>query len=181
MLYVPPIVQGAIHTHKLISEQTSITASEYHIELIQQILMANRTDYLTGLFVEEVESALKDCKVDLTARTVVRGDILQALKAAVLTFRKRLVFDRIAKFAKEYKNECDRWGAALSAYNGGLGWHNKRRGRAEDPQDFWGSVRGINPGITDGNQRENFDYPHKIIFKHQPQFVRVGDKKICIN
>lgn len=107
MLYVPPIVQGAIHTHKLISDQASITASEYHIDLIGNILTANKTEYLTGLFVAQLEAALKSNKVDLNARTVVRGDILQALKAAVLTFRKRLVFDRIAKFAKEYKNEYD--------------------------------------------------------------------------
>lgn len=105
MLYVPPIVQGAIHTHKLISDQTSITASEYHIDLIGNILTANKTEYLTGLFVAQLEAALKSNKVDLNARTVVRADILQSLKAAVLTFRKRLVFDRIAKFVKEYGNE----------------------------------------------------------------------------
>ncbi len=87
----------------------------------------------------------------------------------------KFLFDRV-----KYKNECDRWGAALSSYNGGLGWHNKRRGRAEDPQDFWYSVRGINPGITEGNQKENYEYPHRIIYQHQHQYVRTGDRKICI-
>lgn len=80
-----------------------------------------------------------------------------------------------------YKNECDRWGATLSGYNGGSGWEQKRRGRAADPQDFWWSVRQINPGITEGNQRENSEYPYRIVYRLQPQFLRVGDRKVCLS
>lgn len=88
----------------------------------------------------------------------------------------KFLFDRVP-----YKNVCDKWGAALSSYNGGLGWHNKRRGRAEDPQDFWNSVRWINPGITAANQGENQEYPYRIVYKHQPAFFRIGDRKVCFN
>lgn len=80
----------------------------------------------------------------------------------------------------KYKRECDRWGATLSGYNGGAGWEQKRRGRAPDPQDFWGSVRFVNPGITPGNQAENEAYPYRIVYRLQPQFLGVGDRKVCI-
>lgn len=101
------------------------------------------------------------------------ADPAWAIRAGV--WYDRFLFDRV-----RYPSDCDRWGAALSAYNGGLGWHKKRQGKAPDPQDFWGSVRFVNPGITAGNQVENVTYPHRIIFKNQKQFVRPGDRKVCI-
>jgi len=79
----------------------------------------------------------------------------------------------------DYANECDDFAAALSAYNGGLRWHNKRKARAERPGDFWNSVRTVNPGITPGNQRENEDYPVRILRHWQPQFATWGGKYIC--
>lgn len=86
----------------------------------------------------------------------------------------RFLYDRV-----RYPTECDRWGAALSAYNGGIAWHAKRQGRAADPQDFWNSVRFVNPGIADGNQRENEKYSAKIVFDLQPKFLRTGDRVVC--
>ena len=87
----------------------------------------------------------------------------------------RFLYERI-----DYPTDCERWGAALSSYNGGLGWLQKRERLAADPTDFWGSVRFVNPGISAGNQRENQEYPQRIIYKHQAQFVRLGDRKVCI-
>lgn len=81
----------------------------------------------------------------------------------------------------DYPTSCDRFGAALSAYNGGLGWHNRRRAKAADPQDFWGSVRKINPGITPGNQRENETYPERIVYLLQARFRLMGGRLICIS
>ena len=77
-----------------------------------------------------------------------------------------------------YDGECDRMGAALSSYNGGLGWHDKRQRIAEDPLDFWNSVRVVNPGITPANQRENEQYPVRI-FNRQPQYVTWGRSVTC--
>lgn len=88
----------------------------------------------------------------------------------------RFLFDRVV-----YLDDCAKWGAALSAYNGGLGWHNKRQLAANDALDFWGSVRFVNPGITASNQRENQEYPHRIIYRNQARFVHVGDRVVCIN
>ena len=102
------------------------------------------------------------------------ADPVWAVRAGI--WYDRFLFDRVV-----YADDCHRWGAALSSYNGGLGWHNKRQLAANDPFDFWGSVRVVNPGITVGNQKENQEYPHRIVYKHQLQFVRVGDRKVCIN
>jgi soluble lytic murein transglycosylase-like protein len=85
----------------------------------------------------------------------------------------KFLYDRVV-----YLNDCDKWGAALSSYNGGLGWHNRRQQIADDPFDFWNEVRTINPGVSDGNQLENALYPVKII-AGQARWMRVGDRKVC--
>lgn len=87
----------------------------------------------------------------------------------------RFLFDRVV-----YMDDCSKWGAALSAYNGGLGWHNKRQLAANDPFNFWSSVRLVNPGISVPNQIENQEYPQRIIFKLQDRFYKIGDLKVCI-
>jgi len=79
-----------------------------------------------------------------------------------------------------YQRDCDKWGATLSSFNGGLGWQYKRQLRAKDPLDFWGSVRLINPGITAANQRENQDYPKRIVYERQAQFRALGGRLVCI-
>lgn len=80
--------------------------------------------------------------------------------------------------AVRYADECDRMGAALSAYNGGLGRVNKRQTLAEVPGDFWNSVRVVNPGITEDNQRENASYPVQIVFKRQSNYATWG-RTVC--
>jgi len=94
-----------------------------------------------------------------------------AIRAGV--WYDRWLYDRVG-----YASDCDKWGAALSAYNGGLGWHNKRRAAARDPQDFWNSVRTINPGVSPDNQRENAGYPERIVYRWQPVFATWG-KTTC--
>ena len=79
----------------------------------------------------------------------------------------------------DYPRECDQWGAALSSYNGGLRWHDRRREIAKRPNDFWNSVRVVNPGITAGNQRENEDYPVRVLRYWQPQFASWGGRLLC--
>lgn len=87
----------------------------------------------------------------------------------------RFLFDRVS-----YEHDCDRWGAALSAYNGGLGRVQQREKLAIDRLDFWNSVRFVNPGIEAGNQRENEEYPYRIVYRLQPQFFGVGDRRVCL-
>lgn len=78
-----------------------------------------------------------------------------------------------------YPRECDQMGAALSSYNGGPGWHDKRQLAAADQADFWGSVRTINPGIRPDAQRENEQYPQRIVYERQPKYVAWG-RSICL-
>ena len=95
-----------------------------------------------------------------------------SLRAGVWYMRH--LFDRV-----RYASECHKWGAALSAYNGGIGWHNRRQAIARDPADFWGSVRIVNPGITSANQRENERYSQRIVYTLQPHFAPLGGRKVC--
>ena len=90
-----------------------------------------------------------------------------AIKAGV--WYDRHLYDRAT-----YPTPCGKWGAALSGYNGGERWHQRRQAAAGAPTDFWNSVRLVNPGITAANQRENQEYPYRIVFKHQPKFATFG-------
>lgn len=107
------------------------------------------------------------------------GGPAQPLNAA-WALRAHSVYMRELANAIRYRTECDTFGAALSSYNGGLGWHNRRRALALDPSDFWYSVRLVNPGITAANQQENEDYPQRIIYVRQPKYLTWG-RGICMD
>jgi soluble lytic murein transglycosylase-like protein len=74
--------------------------------------------------------------------------------------------------------ECDKWHFALSAYNGGLGYVYKRQKLSITPTN-WQATGHLNPGITAANQRENEEYPLRILFKHQPKFQSWGHS-VCL-
>lgn len=81
--------------------------------------------------------------------------------------------------AVAYFDECNEFGAALSAYNGGLGRLRKRESIAADRWDFWNTVRLINPGISAGNQIENQEYPVRIVYTRQKHYVTWG-RTVCL-
>lgn len=84
------------------------------------------------------------------------------------------LWDRQAK----WNTECDRMKFTLSDYNGGSGWRMKRQQRSSDPGSF--EITGIiNPGITSGNQRENQEYPQRIIHRWQPLYQPWGPGVKC--
>jgi hypothetical protein len=66
----------------------------------------------------------------------------------------------------------------LSAYNGGLGYVYKRQKLSITPTN-WQATGHLNPGITAANQRENEEYPLRILFKHQPKFQSWGHS-VCL-
>jgi len=94
-------------------------------------------------------------------------DPVASIKAGV--WYDRYLFDKVF-----YSSKCSKYGAALSSYNGGLGWHNSRQRWADNPDDFWNSVAYVNPGIQPAAQRENEHYPYAIIFKIQPDYATYG-------
>lgn len=116
----------------------------------------------------------------LTAADLARslGGEAQPLNAA-WALRAHANYMRTLANGIRYRTECDTFAAALSSYNGGLGWHNKRRALALDPEDFWYSVRLVNPGITAANQQENEDYPQRIIYQRQPKYLTWG-RGVCL-
>ena len=87
---------------------------------------------------------------------------------ALVTYDKHL-YDRV-----KAANHCERMAFALSGYNGGLGWVYKRQKLSDFPQYCLAKTCDINPGITPGNQRENADYPRRILLQHEPLYVGSG-------
>lgn len=68
------------------------------------------------------------------------------------------------------RNDCERAAFAMSSYNGGLGWARKRQRLSDSPDRCLGATCEINPGITDSNQKENRDYPRRILLRLTPLY-----------
>ena len=54
----------------------------------------------------------------------------------------------------------------------------KRQARSPEPGRFEVTGR-INPGITPGNQRENEEYPLRIVHRWQPLYESWGAGIVC--
>lgn len=93
--------------------------------------------------------------------------------------RAMLAYDhRLYEGVTRFKNECHRWGFGLSDYNGGSGRRLARQAKSRDPADYF-ATRFINPGISGANQRENQDYPMRILFRWQPVYAPWGPTVFC--
>lgn len=68
---------------------------------------------------------------------------------------------------------CDRMLFALSDYNGGAGWRMRRQARAKIPGDY-ATASVINPGIAAASQKENQEYPRRIVYRWQPIYAGWG-------
>jgi len=86
----------------------------------------------------------------------------------------RWIYERV----KVFDTECDRWKFTLAGYNGGPGRINQRQRLSAAPGS-WAATGYINPGILASNQRENQEYPERIIHRHQPQFAAWG-RTVCV-
>ena len=79
---------------------------------------------------------------------------------------------------------CHRWAFTLSAYNGGYSWVRKDQKIADregdDPSKWWDNVEKYS-NRADWAFEENRDYPRKILYKHQPKYVknRWGSVTVC--
>jgi soluble lytic murein transglycosylase-like protein len=87
---------------------------------------------------------------------------------ALVTYDKHL-YDRV-----KAANHCERMAYALAGYNGGLGWVYKRQKLSPEPLVCLGKTCELNPGIHPANQRENAEYPRRILLQHEPLYVRAG-------
>lgn len=68
----------------------------------------------------------------------------------------------------------ERMAFALSAYNGGLGWVQRRKALSSSPGLCLFVTCAINPGISDANQRENEHYPRRILLELEPRYASWG-------
>lgn len=78
----------------------------------------------------------------------------------------------IAKRTKAIATYCDRWLFALSGYNGGEGWVQRRQAKTPYASDYV-TVSLINPGILPSNQIENQEYPRQI-YRGQVRYAEYG-------
>ena len=96
---------------------------------------------------------------------------------ALVRYDKHL-WDRVAGLT-----ECDKMAFVLSAYNGGLGWVNRDKAKAEaagqDPEVYWYSVELYNAGRGEAFFRENRGYPRRILLKLQDLYGWWGPAINC--
>ncbi len=76
-------------------------------------------------------------------------------------------------------NDCEHWGAALTAYNAGAGWVRKAQKLSNDPGVWFGTTEKINSGQSANNFKYSRSYPRKILFKHQVSYAHWGDT-VCL-
>lgn len=88
-------------------------------------------------------------------------------------FRAQAVYMRWLHDRLKGPAPCEQMAYALTAYNGGLGWTNKRRARSPVPMCCLKATCRINPGIHAANQRENEDYPVRIN-RHAGHYTAAG-------
>lgn len=86
--------------------------------------------------------------------------------------------NRLYKSQKQFNSVCDRWSYSLSDYNGGARWRIARQNLSPEPGNY-AVTSVINPGITPANQRENQEYPRRIIERHQLLYVSWRGPLIC--
>ena len=89
----------------------------------------------------------------------------------------RHLYDRI-----QAAGECDRMAMTLSAYNGGPGWVTRDKALAQrngaDPLRWWGHVERYSARAK-WAFTENRDYPHRILYTHQPRYRGWG-RTVCL-
>lgn len=116
-------------------------------------------DWIGGAFPEELGER-QPLNPSWALRALVRYDLY--------------LWERVAL----HDSPCDRMAFALAGYNGGEGWRKRRQARSPAPGSF--RVSGaINPGIRPENQRENEDYPLRILLRWQPVYLGWGPGTDC--
>lgn len=80
--------------------------------------------------------------------------------------------------AYPYETICDRWAFALSGYNGGERWRQRRQAASWAPGSYRITAY-INPGITPANQSENQSYAPRILLDLQPRYAGWGPTVDC--
>lgn len=105
---------------------------------------------------------------------VYPGELAGDVRSAEWGIRALARYDRYLWDRIDALDGCERMAFTLSAYNGGLGWVQRRQRIAEKPRICLFATCEINPGITPANQRENAAYPKRILLTLEPLYVEAG-------
>lgn len=88
--------------------------------------------------------------------------------------RALIVYDKWLYERVRAVNACEKMAFAMSAYNGGLGWVLKRKAKSAEPLVCFGKTCNVNPGIHPANQKENQEYPVRILLRNEPVYAATG-------
>jgi len=85
----------------------------------------------------------------------------------------------------EFPLVCDRYAAAMSAYNGGQKYVNVKREKCSggcDATKWFNNVEYMATRRKPSNEHENRQYPHRVLKKFTPKFIESGyiGKDLCI-
>ena len=69
---------------------------------------------------------------------------------------------------------CDRWGAVLASYNGGLGYVQQSQRASPAPGSWWGITEHFPSRQSPANFAAARSYPRRIIQNHQPIYRDAG-------
>lgn len=105
---------------------------------------------------------------------VYPGELAGDVRSAEWGIRALARYDRHLWDRIDAMDDCERMAFTLSAYNGGLGWVQRRQRIAEKPRICLFATCEINPGITPANQAENAAYPRRILLTLEPIYSAAG-------
>lgn len=77
-------------------------------------------------------------------------------------------------------DDCQKWGAVLTAYNGGLGYVKQSQSASSNraPELWFGVTERVPTRQSAKNFAYSRSYPHKVLFKHQPKYAQHG-RLVC--
>lgn len=90
--------------------------------------------------------------------------------------RALVVYDKWLWTRIKAASPCERMAFTLAAYNGGLGWVQKRQQVSAQPGVCLGHTCRINPGIKPAAQAENQAYPERILQQLEPLYAAWGPR-----
>jgi len=82
----------------------------------------------------------------------------------------RLVRDLLRTHADAF-DTCERWAMAMASYNQSEQRTKRGQSMVADPRFWFGSVEFVNPGKSQANYEQTFDYVRKILLRFEPEFI----------
>ncbi len=98
--------------------------------------------------------------------------------SVVWSINAMICYDNWLQRHVQGNNECERIGAALVAYNGGLGYVKHAQSNSKTPGRWFGETELIPTRQSPKNWAYSRSYPKKIIYGHQKKYLTFG-RAVC--